>query len=297
MKHLKLLFLLTWIFSSSFLVKAEDKSHQFTIFNNEFIEHKDTVLKSIFLQSVYVCNGSYAYAYHSRSNCSGLGNCKGEIIFIDEDFAINKLGRVPCCRCWTNVSERCKDDNPNFSGSAGNQDNSDTYKHLALITVIASAAVLSNDIYLYPAYSFYKRNIPYDSSTGISNAKNGAGWVFGFRKTFKHSALEYGVSLLKSDVDYVLRRGIHYSKSIDRWGGHFNFVHQVFYKRTQDWIKLYLGPSLNFVYSFGYGGIVGSEMRIFERLKFDIRYEWTTQTNQIQAGLIFNYQKRYLWQK
>ena len=30
-------------------------------------------------QVVYVCIGPYAYAYHSRSDCPGLGNCKGEI--------------------------------------------------------------------------------------------------------------------------------------------------------------------------------------------------------------------------
>jgi hypothetical protein len=32
-------------------------------------------------------------------------------------------------------------------------------------------------------------------------------------------------------------------------------------------------------------------------LKFDTRYELTSQTNQLQAGLIFNYQKKYLWQR
>lgn len=297
MQHIKLLLLLIWIFTSSFLGRAENKCPEFATISSILSEQNDTASKLIYLQSVYVCTGSYAYAFHSRSNCSGLGNCKGEIINTDEDFAINKLGRVPCCRCWPNVSERCKDDNPNMSNSAGVGGDSEPYKYFALVTIIASAAILSNDIYLYPAYSMFKRNIIYDSSSGISGVTNGTGWVLGFRKTFKHSAFEYGVSVFKSNVDYVLRRGYHYSKSVDRWGGHLNYVHQVFYNRTPDWIKLYLGPSINFVYSFGYGGIVGSEMRLFDRLKFDVRYEWTTQTNQIQAGLIFNYQKRYLWQK
>ena len=66
-------------------------------------------------QVVYVCIGPYAYAYHSRSDCPGLGNCKGEIRYTDQYTAENKLGRVPCCRCWPNVAGRCKDDNPYYS--------------------------------------------------------------------------------------------------------------------------------------------------------------------------------------
>ena len=84
--------------------------------------------------------------------------------------------------------------------------------------------------------------------------------------------------------------GLGYKNEIDRWGWHFNYVHQVFYNKTADWLKIYFGPSLNYVYNFGYGGIVGTEMKLFDRLRFDVRYEWTTQTNQLQAGLIFTYQ-------
>ena len=35
-------------------------------------------------QTVYVCLGEYAYAYHSRSDCPGLSNCKGSIKYTDE---------------------------------------------------------------------------------------------------------------------------------------------------------------------------------------------------------------------
>ena len=85
--------------------------------------------------------------------------------------------------------------------------------------------------------------------------------------------------------------------SLNRWGWHFNFVQQLFYNKTPNRLKFYLGPSINYVYDFGYGGIMGAEMKLFDRLKFDVRYEWTTQTNQIQAGLIFTYQKEYFWKK
>ena len=249
-------------------------------------------------QIVYVCTGSYAYAYHSRSNCPGLGNCKGEIQYTDENTAVNSLGRIPCCRCWTNVGGRCKDDNPYYGGSGG--DNSEAYAYLALAIVAASAIILSNDIYIYPAYSFSNggRN-NYYSSSGL---QTGTGWIFGFRKKFKYSALEYGASYLKynSNNNYSSNNNYNYnygSYSYDRWGAHLNFVQQIFYNKTPYWMKIYVGPTINYVNNFGYGGIIGTEMKIFDRLKFDIRYEYTTQTNQIQAGLIFTYQKKYFWQK
>jgi hypothetical protein len=80
-------------------------------------------------------------------------------------------------------------------------------------------------------------------------------------------------------------------------GGHFNYVHQIFYNRTPSRLKVYLGPSVNYVYDFGYGGIIGTDIKLFDRLSFDLRYELTTQTNRIQAGFIFTYQKKYFWQK
>ncbi|MGC6413314.1 MAG: hypothetical protein ACON5K_01285 [Bacteroidia bacterium] len=64
---------------------------------------------------VYICMGGYAYAYHSRSNCPGLGNCRSEIKYTYESVAINSFNRVPCCRCWSNVYGRCKDDASNHT--------------------------------------------------------------------------------------------------------------------------------------------------------------------------------------
>jgi hypothetical protein len=293
MKSIKLFYLLVLVFTTTFSVNAENHRHEILVDCDVNCKHEEKTNSQI----VYVCTGSYAYAYHSRSDCPGLGNCKGEIKYTDENYAVNGLSRVPCCRCWSNVTGRCKDDNPYYGGSGGGGDNSEAYAYVALAVVVASAAILSNDIYIYPTYSFYKSNNSYDPYSGVSNVSNSTGWLFGFRKTFKHSALEYGASYLKSKVDYNYGWGYTYSDYIDRWGGHFNFVHQVFYNKTPQWLKIYLGPSVNYVYDFGYGGIIGTEMKLFDRLRFDVRYEWTTQTNQIQAGLIFTYQKKYFWQK
>ena len=48
---------------------------------------------------VYVCTGGFATKYHCRSNCQGLGRCKGEILEITEAEAI-KNGRTKCAICF-----------------------------------------------------------------------------------------------------------------------------------------------------------------------------------------------------
>jgi len=87
------------------------------IYEEWFLDLEEHRIKNINLinTTVFVCTGPYAYAYHSRSDCAGLGNCKGEIRYTDQYTAENYLGRVPCCRCWSNVAGRCKDDNPYYS--------------------------------------------------------------------------------------------------------------------------------------------------------------------------------------
>jgi hypothetical protein len=293
MKHIKYFIFVFLMLTMKFSLFAEVKHYNSEKITNEnSISEYDIQLSKA--QTVYICTGLYAYAYHSRSDCQGLKNCKGQINYTDEYSAVNSFDRRPCCRCWSNVSGNCKDDNPNGGGSVGSDNNSEAYAYLALAIVTTSAIILSNDFYIYPAYSFYKgvdKNNYYGQQP---NNGNGTGWIFGFRKTFKHSALEYGASYLKFENAYFYKNTIIQNR---RWGGHFNFVHQIFYNNTPEWLKVYIGPSLNYVYDFGYGGIIGSEMKLFDRLRLDVRYEWTTQTNQIQAGLIFTYQKKYFWQK
>jgi hypothetical protein len=296
MRSIKILFVLIFIFTASISGYADCHHHEKKSGCNVSCSHGERRVNSQSAQTVYFCTGAYSYAYHSISNCPGLSNCGGQIRYVDENYAINVLGRVPCCRCWSNVAGRCKDDNPYYAGGGGGDD-SEAYAILALGIVVASAAILSNDIYVYPAYSFYKGEGNYSSFPSFSNPSISTGWLMGFRKKFKHSALEYGASYLKSEFQNKYRLGYEYPNYIDRWGVHFNFVHHVFYNKTPEWLKVYFGPSVNYVYDFGFGGVIGKEIRLFDRLKFDVRYEWTTQTNQVQAGLIFTYQKKYLWQK
>lgn len=46
--------------------------------------------------TVYVCTGSYAYAYHSNSHCRGLNNCKADIVFVTISKA-KKMGNKKAC--------------------------------------------------------------------------------------------------------------------------------------------------------------------------------------------------------
>ena len=48
--------------------------------------------------SVYICTGSGAYAYHSNRNCSGLNNCKADIVTTSLSKA--KKSRKACNICY-----------------------------------------------------------------------------------------------------------------------------------------------------------------------------------------------------
>ncbi|MDP2189164.1 MAG: hypothetical protein Q8J69_10835 [Sphingobacteriaceae bacterium] len=242
---------------------------------------------------VYICTGPYAYTYHSRLDCPGFTNCRGERKYTDQSYAMNTLGRVPCCRCWTNTGGRCKDDNPAVGGGGGGGDNSaEAVIAIAIITV--GAIILSNDVYAYPVrtffYNYERPKIPIYTNL-IDNV---TGWAFGFRKTFDYAALEYGATYFEFNKRTAPNQTIN-PYQFTKWGWHFNFVHDLFYYRTPERLKFYVGPSINYIWDFGYGGITGAQFKLFDRLKLDVRYEWTTQSNQLQAGLIFTYQKEYFW--
>lgn len=235
-------------------------------------------------QTVYVCTGSYAYAYHSRSNCPGLSNCRDKISSTDITIAANMLKRVPCCRCWNNVTGRCKDDNPNYGGYSSS-DNTSFYTYVAIAIVAASAIVLSNDVYFYINSPFSQ---DYNSIIEDFDGKN---WSFGFRKAFKNSYLEYGINNGYNSVSNSV-----YGIRSNTLGYNLNFLQKILNRNSK--INFYLGPALNYTDTeVGYGGIFGNEISILDRLKINIRYEHTNLSQQIQAGLAINYQKKYFWKK
>ena len=61
-------------------------------------------------QTVYLCGGQYAYAYHSSESCTGLNNCGSQVFYVDRYNAVNDYNRRPCCVCWSNVVGNCTQD-------------------------------------------------------------------------------------------------------------------------------------------------------------------------------------------
>lgn len=301
MKNLKFIFFVIVAFCWS-ISNSQDILYQEENGNSQNISGQNDELET---QSIILCLGEYAYAYHYRSNCPGLNNCKGEI-----RTSSSTQGRKPCCICVSKYN--CAEDGKKYAGGSssngGGDGNSDAYAYMAVAIVALSAAVLSNDFYVYPTYSFIGST---DSYYG-KNKGYGVGYTFGFRKTFNYSALELGASHINyktkitSSFSNYLGNFVEdtYESSNKRWSYHFNYVHDIFY-RTPNWYRLYIGPtfimSSNYDFygesTYSYGVLIGAKTDIANRLKFDIRYEYTSETNQIRAGLIYNYQRKYFWQK
>lgn len=229
-------------------------------------------------QTVYVCTGSYAYAYHSRSNCTGLNNCKGEIKYTDEDYARTGLNRKPCCICWSNVYGNCQNDNPagvGSGGSGGSGGNNDALAAAGIAIIAGSAAVLSNDFYLFNNFEIAPKEY---SPQSIS---------FGFRKLFTESALEYGAS-----KNYFWKINLGYLHKIHSWGNREQL--NLFIGPTAN---MYLGPIAAYNSKIGFGGVLASQYSLGKVVKLDLRYELTSNTNRIALGLIFHYQDKYFWQR
>lgn len=271
---------------------------QFAYHSHSLLDH--SISSAVFNtdQTVYVCTGSYAYAYHSQSNCPGLNNCKGQIQYTNESHAVYTMGRRPCCRCWADVQNgSCKDDNPTYGtagGGGGGGGDAETYAYIALAVVVTGALILSNDMYIYPIYSL--------DNTEIFNKPRqpGAGWAVGFRKTFDNGAIEYGASFIRDREDGYLQDLFNFDVGI-RAGGHLNAITYFGNRSPYSPTKAYWGTSFNFLENsseiFGYGGILGIQRMVNHWLSFDARYEITNQTNRVQLGLIMTYQEEYFWKR
>ena len=240
-------------------------------------------------QSVVICTGLNAYAYHRQSDCAGLNNCQGEKIIVNEQDAINYYDRSACCKCYP-YSANCKDDAPQYYSGSGGAAAGYAAIGVGAAFVIAGVFILSNDVYCYPVYSFYNR----PGGDNNPDFRNGTGWSFGFRKTFDYSAIEYGAHYIK----YSFRLNNEpITRYVRDWGIRVNFVREIFFHRTPDNIRFYIGPTVNVFKKVGYGGIGGVSVTLTDRIKLDTRYELTTQTHQFQVGIIFKYQKEYFWKR
>ena len=156
-----------------------------------------------------------------------------------------------------------------------------------IVAVVAATVLLSNDIYYRRVYSFRNPN-PDDTL----DFRNGNGWHFGFRRQFNRSALEYGVSSIGFKSKDALYPSIERNTFFN-----VNYVHDLNFARIPKRIVPYIGAGINLGNGAGLCGIAGFYIPVFDRFKFDFRYELGNKVNQLQFGLIFKYQKEYLWNK
>ena len=156
-----------------------------------------------------------------------------------------------------------------------------------IVAVVAATVLLSNDIYYRRAYSFHNPNLD-----NTMDYKNGNGWHFGFRRQFNRSALEYGVSSIRFKSKDELYSNVERNTFFN-----VNYVHDLNFARIPERIVPYVGAGINLGNGAGLFGIAGFYIPVFDRFKFDFRYEIGNKVNQLQFGLIFKYQKEYLWNK
>jgi hypothetical protein len=49
---------------------------------------------------VFICDGTNGYTFHSRKTCADLAKCKGRVLDMTKQDAINNWGRKQCKNCY-----------------------------------------------------------------------------------------------------------------------------------------------------------------------------------------------------
>ena len=155
------------------------------------------------------------------------------------------------------------------------------------IAIVGSVILFSNDIYIRPTHNFGY----YDNLDNIKY-KNGFGWSYGLRKQFNRSALEYGITRVKYKEENSYNS---YDKRITYF--HLNYLHNFNLSFIPSRVQTYGGLGINLGKGTGFSGILGAYLPLIDRFNLDLRFELGNRLNQIHLGLIFKYQKDYLWNK
>ncbi len=89
-------YLVVWFQSGKVFRTTTYDSYSF----NDFRRLNRNEPKNITSGRVYVCGGEYGKKFHSRDNCPGLNNCKGQIyLYYSQQEALNS-GCEYCDICW-----------------------------------------------------------------------------------------------------------------------------------------------------------------------------------------------------
>ncbi len=274
---------------------------------------------------VYVCKHYASHSYHTSISCKGLLGCQNGQ-HTSKDSALSYFKRKPCCLCVGGMlaqdSGNCKTDDlpkskPARSTSSGGW-NGDGCSDLgsgcndpyaaAIVGSIAVAGLvimLSNDLYVGGTYSHYT-DFPDPERDGFSVDDHyiypGFGIDAHLRKNFEILRLEYGGSYMKHKAHYYatsLANGSVYE--FDDMKKYFTaYAGMPFYlngKYSEKSLLFFFGPVFRWNYEPAVGGTLGFHIRMGEFFKFDLRYELTQITSQVQAGFVITYQREYIWNR
>jgi hypothetical protein len=281
------------------------------------------VINNAYSQIVVICTGEYAKVYHSKENCTGLNNCKSEIIKVLQRDAVNKYKlQRPCCVCWYPSPIGCATDDmpiknqatkfnpyvPAFSSDeemklyayANAKKKEEETRAMAAGAILIAASgvgllIVSNDFYVHKIFSL--QNDPNNTNNISSNAID-----FGFRIRFKNSAFEYGTTIYDEKINEgrIISNGILYDNYISTntvFGYNIAFNQNISKLRNgNNKTKIYIGAGLNGIFTknhfIGYSGQIGFNFDLLKRIKLDTRIEVGNYTSEIKTGIIFNYKKR-----
>jgi hypothetical protein len=265
-------------------------------------------------QIVVICTGEYARVYHSRENCTGLNNCRGEIIKVYQSDAINKYKlQRPCCVCWYPSPIGCSTDdmtkstqttkfNPYVSEFSSEEEmklyayanakkKAEEARAIAAAGALAFASIAgSNDFYIHLLKASNEKNYQYNQNI------NSVGLDFGFRLTNNNSAFEYGASLIQDEIVTVTNTGWYISSTSEnklKWGAHLSYLYNFHLIKNSDKLNAFIGVTANSFFSkeqpFGIGGVGGLNLKLLNWLKLDTRFEKSNTTNRFLTGLIITY--------
>jgi hypothetical protein len=185
---------------------------------------------------------------------------------------------------------------------------------IAAAAVTAGVFILSNEVSLSPVMSLFR----YKQFSGIltSDILNW-GLRFNLKKNFKTKKghvgdFEYGYSFLPVNFD-LLSRQRTYGNNTNYHQVNVGYNHKFFTLPKNDKCIIFAGPLMNFNFfnsnlgdipgydnerfSFGIGASAGFIYKFHDRISLDVRYQITNNSNQLLAGLSFQYQKEYFWKR
>ena len=159
----------------------------------------------------------------------------------------------------------------------------------AAVFGVGAVIAYSNDFYIHPTFGRYLNLTQGNENNGI-----GFGMSYGLRKQFTNSALEYG----GTRMSFLPKlNGTSNGGGTSTLFFNLNYLRNINLNFVPSRLIPYLGAGLNLGQGYGVSLISGIYLPLIDRFTLDARYELGSRTNQFHVGLIFKFQKEYIWNR